>query len=396
MAKSPGQSLAPPTIYPLDRSLEKRWFVRFWIWHEGKQKHVVKKVFGYINTFHTMGERLTAAQELKAEIQKLLKEGWTVGKKKASEKKKLFQGFTIEQALDFVVEKKENETREGSPKIYRAIKKFFPPWLEQNGYVGLLIKDLTGEILQAYLDHLKEKGTSDKPLSNKTINNYKTAFVAVCNSLQKREKIWKEHLPTHNLGKLLTSSDKHAAYNPYQLKQIKETCNELGHEYLWLFAQFIYYTLARPHELRHLRVEHLEPEQDRIYIPSIAKGRAGDFIDMYAPLKQLILDMGIKKFPGHYFVFTRLREPGAEQIGKNYFYKLNRKVLEATGLDKNSRNFDLYSYKHTGCIALHNAGVPLIDIMRQCRHKTPEQTMKYLRELDLFRKKDHLHKVEAI
>lgn len=85
-----------------------------------------------------------------------------------------------------------------------------------------------------------------------------------------------------------------------------------------------------------------------------------------------------------------------EQIGKNYFYKLNRKVLEATGQDKNSRNFDIYSYKHTGCIALHNAGVPLIDIMRQCRHKTPEQTMKYLRELDLFRKKGHLQKVEAI
>lgn len=107
---------------------------------------------------------------------------------------------------------------------------FFPPWLETNGYAGLLIKDLTGEILQAYLDHLKEKGTADKPLSNKTINNYKTAFVAVCNTLQKREKIWKEHLPTHNLGKLLTSSDKHAAYHPFQLKQIKEKCKELDHD----------------------------------------------------------------------------------------------------------------------------------------------------------------------
>ncbi len=268
--------------------------------------------------------------------------------------------------------------------------------MEANGHASLLIKDLTGEILQAYLDHLKEKGTADKPLSNKTINNYKTAFGVVCNTLQKREKIWKEHLPTHNFGMLLTSSDKHAAFNPFQLKQIKEKCKELDHEYLWIFAQFIYYTLARPHELRHLRVEHLEPEQDRIYIPSIAKGRVGNYIDMYDPLKQLILDLGIKKFPGHYFVFTQFREPGTEQIGRNYFYKLNRKVLEATGLDKNSRNFDLYSYKHTGCIALHNAKVPLIDIMHQCRHKTPEQTMKYLRELDLFRKKDHLLKVEAI
>lgn len=264
MGRPRRQSVPAPTIYPLDRDMTKQWFIKFFIWHEVKQEYVLKKVSGYINTFKAESERLAAAHELKKEIQDLLKKGWTIGKKKASEKKKLFQGFTIEQALDFVVEKKENETREGSPKIYRAIKKFFPPWLEQNGYAGLLIKDLAGEILQAYLDHLKEKGTVGKPLSNKTINNYKTAFVAVCNSLQKREKIWKEHLPTHNLGKLLTSSDKHAAYNTFQLKQIKESCKELGHEYLWLFARFIYYTLARPHELRHLRVEHLEPEHDRI------------------------------------------------------------------------------------------------------------------------------------
>ena len=118
---------------------------------------------------------------------------------------------------------------------------------------------------------------------------------------------------------------------------------------------------------------------------------------MYAHLKLLILYLGIKSFratilslPG----FVNL--PRAEQIDKKYFYKLNRKRLEATGLDKNSRNFDLYSYKLTGCIALHNAGVPLINIVRQCRQKTPEQTMKYLRELDLFRKKDHLQKMEAI
>lgn len=235
---------------------------------------------------------------------------------------------------------------------YRAIKKFFPSWLEEHGYSGLLIKNITGEIIQTYLDHLKEQGTAGKPLSNKTINNYRTAFGAICNSLQQREKIWKEHLPTHNLGKLHTTSDKHAAYNPFQLKKIKQSCKELDQEYLWPFAQFIYYTFAGPHELRHLKVEHLDPDQDRIYIPSIAKGRVGDYIDMYAPLKQVILAAGIMKYPPHYYVFTRLQEPGPEQIGKNYFYKLNKKALEATELDKNSRNFDLYSYKHTGCIAL--------------------------------------------
>lgn len=60
---------------------------------------------------------MAAAQLLKKKIEDKLKLGWTVGKKKAAGTKKLFNKFTVEQALDFVVEKKENETREGSPKI---------------------------------------------------------------------------------------------------------------------------------------------------------------------------------------------------------------------------------------------------------------------------------------
>lgn len=391
MGRPRKNSVTPPIIYPLDRALHRRWFVQFYIWHEQEQAYVERRVSGFINRFKTEGERLAAAQLLKKKIEDKLKTGWTVGKKRAADNKKLFHKFTVEQALGYVIEKKESETRDRSAQIYITIKKFFPTWLEENGFAGLLIKNLNSEIIQGYLDHLKSEGRS-----NKTINNYKTAFVAICKALQKREKIWAGNIPAEDLTVLPTTSEKHAAYSPIQLKKIKEACIELELGYLWLFAEFMLYSLARPYELRHLKVEHLDPDQDRIYIPSFAKGRTGDYIDMYAPLKEALSEAGIFDAPGHYYIFTRDQKPGAEQIGKNYFYKRNREVLKHTGLDQHSRNFDLYSYKHTGCIALYNAGVQLIDIMRQCRHKTPEQTMKYLRELDLFRKKDHLQSVSRV
>lgn len=90
MARPQLKSLPPPIIYPLDRDMRKRWFVQFYIWHETKQVHIAKKVSGYINTFHVEGERLAAVQELKKNIEDLLKNGWIVGKNKASKKRGSF------------------------------------------------------------------------------------------------------------------------------------------------------------------------------------------------------------------------------------------------------------------------------------------------------------------
>ena len=48
---------------------------------------------------------------------------------------------------------------------------------------------------------------------------------------------------------------------------------------------------------------------------------------------------------------------------------------------------------HAGAINLYLSGIELVDVQAQCRHRSLTQTMEYLRELDLFWKKDHLDKV---
>jgi integrase len=196
---------------------------------------------------------------------------------------------------------------------------------------------------------------------------------------------------------LATTTNKHTVFSLPQLQANREACVEIGEEYLWLFCQFMFYSLARPAELRMLKVEHLDVLGDRIYIPGEnAKGRAGEWIDMYPPLRKIIEEKNWHKAPKSFYVFSASQEPGPEPVGKNYFYKRHLKLLEAVGLDSSDMDYTLYSYKHSGCCHLYNRKVDLLNIQRQCRHKSPEQIMKYLRDLGTIREKDHFSKVVAI
>ena len=66
---------------------------------------------------------------------------------------------------------------------------------------------------------------------------------------------------------------------------------------------------------------------------------------------------------------------------------------EAVRLKESDKSYDVYGYKHSGAINMYLSGIEIVNIQRQCRHKTLDQTMIYLRELDCFRKRDHLDKV---
>ena len=56
----------------------------------------------------------------------------------------------------------------------------------------------------------------------------------------------------------------------------------------------------------------------------------------------------------------------------------HRKILRALGY---SSEYKLYSWKHTGAVALAKAGVGLKAIQLQLRHHSLDQTDEYLRQL---------------
>lgn len=374
------------------RDVSKRWYVEYQVYNVQTESLERRKKYGGINHYNTIDERMTAARNLKAAIDAELEKGGTIGSVKTRNRE--LKDQTITDALQFAFDIKKQHTRETNWKYYKTIMKVFPVWLEKNGYKRFKISSLRPDIMHDYFDHLTETVIN----SNKTFNNYLTYFNALFRIIQKRDRsIFPYEIPTHGLEFREYETNKHHAYTKDQLRKVKKECGELGFIDLWHFIQFIYYTLARPNEIRQLQVKHIELSEDRIYIPGdIAKGKAGGYVDIYGPFRQVLEERNLNDYPSDYYIFSTDGKPGDTILYDRYFWKQHAKVLKSTRLDQLSRKFDLYAYKHSGTINLYMSGVDLLDIQRQCRHKSPEQTMKYLRELDLFRKKDHLDKVEGI
>lgn len=379
-------------IKHFDRNLSQRWYIEYKIWNEKTEQLELRKKYGGINRYHTIQERWDAARNLLVAVNKELENGQTIGS--ARTKTKQLRDLTVTEALQFAFDVKKQHTRESNWKYYNRIMKVFPAWLEQNGLDRLKIWQLDGHTMHDYFDHLSATVIN----SNKTYNNYLTSFNALFRVLYKRERsIFPDDIPTIGFDMRQYETNKHHAYTREQLREVKKACLEMGYSDLWHFIQFIFYTLARPKEIRFLQVKHIEFESDRIYIPGeAAKGKVGEYVDIYAPLKEVIKERKLLQYPPDYYLFSTDGKPGPVMLYDRFFWKQHSKVLEETGLNNLSRKFDLYAYKHSGTINLYLSGVELLDIQRQCRHKSPTQTMTYMRELDLFRKKDHLDKVEGI
>ncbi|MCK5369568.1 MAG: site-specific integrase, partial [Cyclobacteriaceae bacterium] len=304
-----------------------------------------------------------------------------------------FKHLTIVEAFQLVLQKKKDTVRPETYKQYKTTIPKLQKWVKKKSLEKLKIGKLTKGMLHDFLDNLF---TSDNISSNKTYNNYLGIIRAVLNYIISRDhKIFSRN-PAADINMLHTSTKKHAAYSNEQMTSLKHEMIKQGDFQLVLFMHFIYYTLARPNEIKSLKIADIEVENDQIYISRKAsKNRKSDYVDIYPPLKQAILESKIMEYPKEYFVFSSLQIPGPNKSYRKYFYRKHIKILNALELSDSNREYTLYSYKHSGAINLYLSGLEPIDIQKQCRHQTLQQTMDYLRELDLFRKKDHFNKVKS-
>ncbi|MCK5704345.1 MAG: site-specific integrase, partial [Cyclobacteriaceae bacterium] len=206
--------------------------------------------------------------------------------------------------------------------------------------------------------------------------------------------IWKTH-PCVFIKKLPTTSSKHTAYSDEQIKMIKDAILKTGDTQLLLFIEFIYYCFTRPGtEARLIQIEHLE--KDRLFIPSVnSKNRMGDWVSIPLVFQRKLIKMNLQQYPGSYFLFSNAGVPGELPVGKNYFYKRFKMILDETGLSKSSFRYDIYGFKHSGNINMYNSGLPLDIIQKQNRHQSIDQTNQYLRDLDLFRTSDAFDNVKS-
>ncbi len=381
---------------------QKSWFILYYAWSIEEKKLVRKRYSKNLNLLSNPEERLRFCQAKMDEIDLMLKEGATAEKKEnnVDNSTSRFEKKTVIEAFADIIKIKEDTLKLNSYKPFRSVKNVFIPWLESTNKELLLRKLETPTIIDFLLFLLTEKKltkNSDKiGVTNRTRNNYLNTIINIINEIMARDRrIFKEN-PAESIPLLNVSKKGNAAYSPQQMRKIKNAALNSGMEQYLLFISFIYYLCARPDEIYEMKVGQIEVPQQRVFIPSSdAKNNEGDHVDIFPPLMEIIKKSGILQYSSTDFIFSSKGTPGEKRCNSKYFWSRNVKILKEIGLYHSKKEYTLYSFKHSGACNLYLSGVDVLDIQRHLRHKSLQQTMDYLRDLDLFRKKDHFSKVQA-
>lgn len=156
----------------------------------------------------------------------------------------------------------------------------------------------------------------------------------------------------------------------------------------FVMLKTFYLTGARRNEIYSLRWSDIDFDQKRIRLWT--KKRKGgnkefDLIPMFTELKELLLDWKDKQPIKSDFVFVN-DVPQSKGYGEPYKDRIRfmHKICEEAEVTF----FGYHSIRHLTATMLYHAGHPISVIQRILRHKNPNTTVRYLRELGLDRALD--------
>lgn len=265
---------------------------------------------------------------------------------------------------------------------YKKVIGRFIEWLTLKRIPYTDIKNITRDHVESFLNDMKKQ----HGFSNREYNNHYDFLRTAFNFLVDKKHI--ADSPCKGIKKQKSKSTKHRYYDEKSLDAITKAM-AISDPYCLLAFQTIYYLCIRSDkELMNLKVGNIKFEQNKIL--SFTKGNSERYIPMDENIKQLFLKHGINKYPENYFVFGIKGTPSNQPFGKGFFSKRFRKARELAQL---SKDFTLYSAKHTRIIHLKQDGATDADIMSLTGHKDFTAYAKYLRDIGMNADAGKLNKI---
>ncbi len=368
---------------PDNDDLSKQWVVEYGVWSEREEIIKRKRV---VITGTTLALRLSEAKAVITELRKVLRKGVCVDPLRANPIAGPVKGAIsiktlLRQAVEAYLEYKKQTTKKNSYRTYRSNLNVLLNYLTDTP--GMRQVTL-GNFHPGDAQHFLDQCILTHRLTNRGHNNAKDNAQAVFLHWMKRINVpgARDILtnPFDGITDKVTVSRKHTAFTDEQRTDFRKMCETMQEQNLLLFVQFMFYTFFRPREeLRNLRVSDILDDTIRVS-GDTAKDNAEEFIELAPPLKVLIEANKLRTYPGQYYVFTRQGIPGPERVGPDFFYQHHCRVLARLAWQG---NYDMYSWKHTGVIALWNITQNIRLVQQHCRHSTAAQTEEYLRDLGI-------------
>lgn len=375
-------------IHPVDFNLKEDWYILFYTTDAFNEKLIRKRLYKQeLKEIDSAKLRVKYAEQVIQEINELLLDDWHTETTQAPPPilKFDFRHFTVLQAIEYVGKMKV-DIDGVKPKTYKeyistktTVEDFH---INEKLPQDYLLRNVNEVYVRKYFDYLKQvRGTA-----NKTYNARRTILHSVFAALLKRDpKLFHGINLIAGIRLLKTPTKKHAPYTDEQMVLIQKAIKKSKDPHLLFFINMMYYTLSRPEELRNLRIGDIQWSERKILFRSeISKTSIEQYVGINESLAEVIKESGILVYPGTYFVFSNTtpdRKPGQKRVSINYFYKRIKPIIKALGFYRSNPNYTLYSFKHTGAIALYKATKDIKLVQSQCRHQSIEQTNNYLRDL---------------
>lgn len=369
-----------PRLFDADGDMTKRWYIDFKVWDTDKGGFVRKQDTS-MNKYRTLAERRRVAKKKLAEITQLLEEGYTAGQTPAANIGLDPLRATMLDAVQLVEQHKAGRTTgERRAEDYSRLRRR----LAEYPALGNLPLRLVGpgQVL-AFLRH-QEQARDFGPTS---WNSYRNTLSSVFNYLLKLEAVNRNPVRGVETRKKV-ASDKHQPYTEAQRQQISAALTARGDAQLLLFISVVYYCFIRSGgELRLLKVGDIKAETIRVP-GGTAKNSKAEHVAIPRALEKLLQQHQVRSHPADWYVFTGEGRPGPVPVGKNWFARRHRALLDELGLA--SENFTVYGYKHTGAINLYLATRDIELVRRHCRHAHAGITATYLRGLGAMHDGDRI------
>jgi site-specific recombinase XerD len=358
--------------------------VTYWVWHVQKQKKVRKRI---ILRGRSTEDKLREGRQLVKDLNKLLADGWHIDEGNEATATEIQQAvspvlpppdtnntlpktISLGDAYTYYSRAKGRDLRDDTTMpLYDGYIAQLQKWLRTQQDRSWLLRELTPTLAHQFLDQAPQGG--------RYRNNMRGFLKSFYRFFIKREILTKNPFEDVENARV-DDSDDHRPFTREQATQIREAILADGDAQLWLFIEFAYFLFIRPgKELRLLRVGDIGQDKVKV-ISGHGKNRKTGYVDIPRALEASIQRARLRDYPPHYYVFTINQKPGLTPVGINYFYKRHVKYLKA--LDLFGFDYDVYSWKPTGVIALYEHTRDLVRVQRHCRHSTPDQTYTYLRK----------------
>ncbi len=347
------------------------WYLYFYYLNPDTGKYERFKERFDMNRIHHLPDRKAYAREAMAFVNEQLSKGFNP----YTDKKKALPGILT--SLDALVNALCEKATASAQSPYKLMKRRFADFIVDSDMAQITMHQVSIITVERFRSWLQRKG-----LSTKTINDniahlglfWDAADEVDANPWRKLKPLRAKRNQTEDVFEPITRTE---------METIFAYLNG-GYRPFARLALMIYYSWARTIELCRLRVGDIDLQENVIHFSAArTKNSKGARVQIVAPLRAVLQEMELEKYPPNFYLFSDNWMPGSQQKKTNEVSERWRELVKGKlKIDKS-----MYALKHTGNIdyLLQNKGrVDLKWQQMQNRHSSSAMTERYCRQLGAY------------